>query len=87
MAIKTSDINLDYFKIKDNLHQTFKNPNFSFRSVANVDIARKMQDGKISRDVVELIKFVFQVRFATHDQISRGIGKKFQKKQLKNLFV
>ena len=55
MAIKTSEINLDYFKIKDNLFQTFKNPGFSFRSVANVDIARKMQDGKISRDVVELI--------------------------------
>ncbi len=85
MAIKTSDINLDYFKIKDNLHQTFKNPNFSFRSVANVDIARKMQDGKISRDVVELIKFVFQVRFATHDQISRGIGKEVSEKTIEEL--
>lgn len=87
MAIKTSDINLDYFKIKDNLHQTFKNPNFSFRSVANVDIARKMQDGKISRDVVELIKFVF--RFALQHTIKFLVvlEKKFQKKQLKNLFV
>jgi hypothetical protein len=85
LAIKTSEINLDYFKIKDNLFQTFKNPGFSFRSVANVDIARKMQDGKISRDVVELIKFVFQVRFATHDQISRGIGKEVSDKTIDEL--
>ena len=85
MAIKTSEIKLDYFKIKDNLFQTFKNPNFSFRSVANVDIARKMQDGKISRDVIELVKFVFQVRFATHDQISRGIGKEVSDKTIDEL--
>lgn len=74
MALKTKEIGLNYFNIKDTLHQVFKHPKFSFTRVANVDIARKMQDGEISDQIVEIIKFIYDVHFATQDQISRAVG-------------
>lgn len=84
MAIKTTEIGLNYFKLKDSLHQVFKNPRFSFSGVSSADVSKRRNEQLISDSIVDIVKFVFEAKFTTQDQISRATKLDVKKKFLTN---
>lgn len=85
MAIKTTEIGLNYFKLKDSLHQVFKNPRFSFSGVSSADVSKRRNEQLISDSIVDIVRFVFEAKFTTQDQISRATKLDVKKEVLDQL--
>lgn len=86
ITVVKKDIGKDYFKIDSMYRQVWGHPTFSLMRASQAEVSRMRSDGSIGNDVVEIMRFLNDAKFATADQIERGTGIKVSDKVMGGLY-
>lgn len=74
MTVIKNDIGLNFLSITSNYNQVWANPKFSMNLVSRQGVAIGRAERTITDEVVKIMAFMKDVKFATADQIARGTG-------------